>query len=106
VGRDGAPTFGQVLKVIRKSAALTQEQLAERSGLHVGAVFKIEQGRREPAWSTVLLLCRALGVSCSAFEGAAVGSVEPPRLGRPKKAGANGEAASAARPKKARGKRK
>jgi transcriptional regulator with XRE-family HTH domain len=61
------PPFAATLKSLRASAGLTQEQLAERAGLHLGAVFKLEQGRREPAWATVQALAAALGVSCEVF---------------------------------------
>jgi transcriptional regulator with XRE-family HTH domain len=61
------PPFALRLKALREAAGLTQSQLAERSGLHLGAVFKLEQGRREPSWATVQALCDALGVSSEAF---------------------------------------
>ncbi len=61
------PPFAIKLKSLREAAGLTQRQLAERAGLHLGAIFKIEQGGREPAWATVQALVRALGVSCEEF---------------------------------------
>ncbi len=94
-GGDGAaaPTFGQILKSLRESAGITQEQLANRSGLHLGAVFKLEQGRREPAWSTVQALCRALGVGCSSFENTAphIANRPTPGRGRPRKVEVSGQ---------------
>jgi transcriptional regulator with XRE-family HTH domain len=63
----GGPTFGTKLKALRETAGLTQEQLARRTGLHLGAVFKLEQGRRSPTWETVQLLAAALGVTCLEF---------------------------------------
>lgn len=71
------PTFAARLKALREQAGLTQKQLAEQAGLNVGAVFKLEQGRREPAWATVQALALALGVSCEAF-------MEPPAKKRKK----------------------
>ncbi len=61
------PPFALRLKALREAAGLTQSQLAERSGLHLGAVFKLEQGKREPSWATVQALCDALGVSSEEF---------------------------------------
>jgi hypothetical protein len=57
--------------------------------MHRFGVAKIEQGQREPAWGTVLALCKALGVPLSAFEGAeaAPPANRQPR-GRPRKADA------------------
>jgi transcriptional regulator with XRE-family HTH domain len=61
------PAFAVKLKSLRETAGLTQSQLARKTGLHLGAVFKLEQGKREPAWATVQILAAALGVSCEAF---------------------------------------
>lgn len=63
----GLPPFAVKLKALREAAGLTQAQLAERTGLHLGAIFKLEQGRREPAWETVQVIARALGTNCLAF---------------------------------------
>src|SRR5690348_12906028 len=82
------PPFALRMKALREAAGLTQAQLAEQSGLHVGAIFKLEQGRREPAWATVQALAKALGVSLEAFaDQHSAASTEPaPRpRGRPKK---------------------
>jgi transcriptional regulator with XRE-family HTH domain len=59
--------FAGRLKHLREAAGLTQEQLAERAGMHRFGVAKLEQGLREPAWPTVLALAKALGVGCQAF---------------------------------------
>ena len=55
--------FAARLRELRESAGLTQRELAEKSGLHLGGLTKIEHGDREPAWSTVLDLAGALGVA-------------------------------------------
>jgi DNA-binding XRE family transcriptional regulator len=59
--------FGRKLKAIRERAGLTQDELAERTGLNKFSIAKLEQEHREPNWPTVLSLARALGVSCEAF---------------------------------------
>lgn len=60
-GRDRS--FGDLLRDLRLSANLTQEALADRSGLSVHAVGMLERGvRRAPRPSTVRLLAAALGV--------------------------------------------
>ena len=41
-----APTFGDLLRKHRLAAGLTQEELAERAGLSVHGVQKLEQGLR------------------------------------------------------------
>lgn len=55
--------FGPELRRLRERARLTQEQLAEKSGLSVNAVSALERGeRRRPYPSTVRALAEALGL--------------------------------------------
>lgn len=51
----------------RKRAGLTQEELAESSGVSLGALRNLEQGQRGPSWRTVVMLARALGVTADTF---------------------------------------
>jgi transcriptional regulator with XRE-family HTH domain len=71
--REGS-SFGDRLKELRERAGLSQAQLADRAGMNVFGVAKLEQGQREPSWATVLALATALGVDCTAFAGG--GNVE------------------------------
>jgi transcriptional regulator with XRE-family HTH domain len=48
---------------LRKEAGLTQEQLAERSGLSQQYISGLERGRRNPTVVTLYELAGALGVS-------------------------------------------
>jgi len=64
---EDAKRFGPRLRWLRENAGLTQAELAERAGLHSQGVVKLERGEREPAWSTLLALASALGVSVGAF---------------------------------------
>jgi transcriptional regulator with XRE-family HTH domain len=48
------------LKAARKKLRLTQEQVAERSGVHATEVSRIEGGKRDPQVSTVIKLAKAL----------------------------------------------
>ncbi len=50
------------VKVLRHSAGLTQEQLAERSGLHLTYIGGLETARRNPTLKTLATLARALSV--------------------------------------------
>jgi transcriptional regulator with XRE-family HTH domain len=55
------PGFGAVLREYRTTAGLTQEELAERSGLSVRAIRNLEIGRTErPQRQSVTLLATAL----------------------------------------------
>lgn len=59
--------FASRLRELREAAGLTQPQLAERAGMTRDGISHLEQGRRKPSWETVLALCAALGVDCTAF---------------------------------------
>jgi transcriptional regulator with XRE-family HTH domain len=87
--------FAGRLAELRTAAGLTQQQLAEKAGLHRVEVAKLEGGDRSPSWETVLALCVALGVSCEAFRSAPADAAKK-GPGRPRKpsaaaAGANVE---------------
>jgi transcriptional regulator with XRE-family HTH domain len=54
--------FGRNLFMERRRACLSQEALAQRTGLHRTAIGLLESGRREPRLSTLLKLSEALEV--------------------------------------------
>jgi predicted ATPase/DNA-binding XRE family transcriptional regulator len=63
---DGSRPFARLLKRLRLRAALTQEELAERSGLSVEAISALERGvRRHPRRATLALLAGALGLAAA-----------------------------------------
>lgn len=108
-----AAPFGALLSRHRRAAQLTQEELAERSGVSVRAVSDLERGiKRRPHRETVALLAEALGLAPeehAAFEraartlhtdtdvtpGAEMGARDEPR---PRSAGSSGTQASAGLP--------
>jgi transcriptional regulator with XRE-family HTH domain len=55
-------SFGNNLSSIRKNKGLTQEDLAERSGISVDFLSLIERGLRAPSFSTIESLSIALDV--------------------------------------------
>jgi transcriptional regulator with XRE-family HTH domain len=56
--------FGSLLRLQRMAAGLTQEELAERSGLSVRAISDMERSRTgRPYHRSVVLLCDALSLS-------------------------------------------
>jgi transcriptional regulator with XRE-family HTH domain len=81
----GAEWFPARLRELREAAGLTQHDLAKKIGVHVDAVARWEQGRREPSWTTVLALAGALGVDCTAFTTPPTEGAEPRGRGRPRK---------------------
>jgi transcriptional regulator with XRE-family HTH domain len=54
--------LGEVLQSTRLKRGLSQEQLAERSGVSVQHIAFIEQGRRKPQLKTLEKIADALGV--------------------------------------------
>jgi DNA-binding XRE family transcriptional regulator len=60
-------TFGERQAEIRKKVAMTQEQLAQTSGISIWTLRGYEQNRREPNWKAALKVAKALGVTLEAF---------------------------------------
>ncbi|MDP8235144.1 MAG: helix-turn-helix transcriptional regulator [Candidatus Erginobacter occultus] len=54
--------FGDNVRRIRKSRNLSQEDLAEKSGLHRTYVSGIERGVRNPTLAIICRIAAALGV--------------------------------------------
>jgi transcriptional regulator with XRE-family HTH domain len=54
--------LGRNLRHARDRLGLTQEQVAERSGVHATEVSRIEAGKRDPRVSTMERLAKALGI--------------------------------------------
>jgi transcriptional regulator with XRE-family HTH domain len=59
------PNLGGVIKALRTENGLTQEELAERAGLHPVHISMLESGKRQPALATFDRLLAALGVTWS-----------------------------------------
>jgi transcriptional regulator with XRE-family HTH domain len=55
-----------VLSTEREAQGLTQEQLAERAGLHTTTIGKLERGQQIPSLALFILLAKAL--SCSPMD--------------------------------------
>jgi transcriptional regulator with XRE-family HTH domain len=76
--------FAARLKELREQAGLTQKGLAEKAGMALSGVNKLEQGVNKPSWESVVALTEALGVDCRAFLEPA-GDIPEARRGRPPK---------------------
>ncbi len=61
-----APTFGDLLREHRLAAGLTQEALAERAGLSVHGIQKLERGAAHPYRDTAQRLIMALQLESEA----------------------------------------
>lgn len=62
--------FGKKIKSLRLKNRLTQEQLAEKTGLSVDFIGMIERGERAPSFDSLGILAKALKVKLyNLFEG-------------------------------------
>jgi transcriptional regulator with XRE-family HTH domain len=60
-----AAVFGSVLRERREAAGISQEQLADRAGLHRTYVSLIERGKRTASIEVLRRVASALGVRMS-----------------------------------------
>lgn len=60
--RDKRQRLGARLRALRQARGMTQEELAERAGLHPTYIAKIELGGRLPTLEALSSLAAALGV--------------------------------------------
>ncbi|MGD1120242.1 MAG: helix-turn-helix transcriptional regulator [Dehalococcoidales bacterium] len=54
--------FGSHIRSLRKRAELSQEDVADKAGIHVTYLSGIERGLRNPALKNIRRLAQALGV--------------------------------------------
>jgi transcriptional regulator with XRE-family HTH domain len=54
--------FARNLRRRRQAAGLSQEQLADRTGLHPTEISRLERAAREPRLGTMLKLAQGLGI--------------------------------------------
>jgi transcriptional regulator with XRE-family HTH domain len=54
--------FGSHLRALRKNSGLSQEETADRAGIHVTYLSGVERGLRNPSIKNVRRLADALGV--------------------------------------------
>lgn len=78
--------IGRVMAARRKRAGLSQEALAEASGLHPTYVGLIERGLRCPSTRVLIQLAAALNTKPSGLMSAIERELAKPAPGKPKKA--------------------
>ena len=74
--------FRELLKDLRMTQKLTQEQLAERLGQPQSFVSKYETGERRLDFVETVIVCEALGMSIEGFAAAFVRQVRGDRSTR------------------------
>lgn len=65
--RDELRRLGERVREQRRSRGMTQEALAEALQLSVAYVSLIERGGRNPPYTTVIAIARALGVPAASL---------------------------------------
>jgi len=55
--------LGAAIKALREKKEMKQQTVAEAAGIGVGHLSKIERGRGNPTWSTVVSIAEALDAS-------------------------------------------
>jgi len=63
--------FGRALREARLAAALSQEELADRAGLHVSYISQLERGLKSPSLDSVAALAQSLDTTAAALVAAA-----------------------------------
>lgn len=63
--RDVRQEFGKRVRTLRLAAGISQEELADKAGLHRTYVGSVERGERNIALENIYALARALGVEVS-----------------------------------------
>lgn len=61
--KDVRKEFGKNLRKIREEQGLTQEDLADKAGMHFTYIGQIERGLRNPSLVNIHKLVKALGVN-------------------------------------------
>ncbi len=57
--------FGKAVQGLRKEQGLTQQEVSERMDVPATYLSDIERGIRNPSWSTILALAKAMKVKPS-----------------------------------------
>lgn len=60
-------TVGEKIRQIREMKKVSIEELAERCGMEIGMVQKIEQDKNIPSLAPLIKIARALGVRLGTF---------------------------------------
>jgi transcriptional regulator with XRE-family HTH domain len=55
--------FGSRLKHLRQEKSLTQEQFAQKCGLHKNYIGMVERGERNPSLLNIDVISKGLGIS-------------------------------------------
>jgi transcriptional regulator with XRE-family HTH domain len=72
------PGFARAVRQLRTAQGLSQEELANRSDMHLTWIGRVESGMTNPTWGTTKRVARGLGVPHALL--AALGEAEDKEL--------------------------
>lgn len=64
---DGLAELGKHIKVLRKEKNISQEQLAFSANVSLSQISRIEQGKHNTSFSTLLSICKAFNITIGDF---------------------------------------
>lgn len=65
MSKDPVELLARNARRLRESSGLTQQQVSDRSNLHVTYIARVEAGSRNPSLRSLVALARGLGVQVS-----------------------------------------
>lgn len=65
MGNDILTQFGSRVKELRTKNKLTQEQFAQKTGLHKNYIGMVERGERNPSLINIQIIAKGLNVTIS-----------------------------------------
>ena len=65
--RDVVPSFAANVRALREARKMTQAELAERAGVHVSSLVRLEMQDRAPSLHFALKIAAALGKTVDAL---------------------------------------
>ena len=68
--------FGQVVREMRQTAGLTQEELGEKAGLQRNFISSLELAQKQPSLVTVFKIAKALNISADELIGHVVNKIK------------------------------
>ncbi|HEX2393676.1 MAG TPA: helix-turn-helix transcriptional regulator [Solirubrobacterales bacterium] len=77
---DPQPGLASAVRELRTAKGLSQEELANRAGVHLTWVGRLESGAANPSWGTTKRVARGLGVPHALL--AALGEAKDGELAR------------------------
>jgi transcriptional regulator with XRE-family HTH domain len=79
-------TFADKLRSLRETKGMSRQDFAKKMEVALQTVINWERGDRIPTFPTIQVICKALAVRCTVFDGCDFGDAEDkPGRGRPKK---------------------